>query len=62
MINQLKGALKMFFLINIAIAALNIWILKDNRHVNLLLLGENCQAVAASTDQLAAVSQFGGVQ
>lgn len=60
MINQLKGALKMFFMLNIAIAMLNVWILKDNRHVSFLVLGENCQAVAASNDQLNAISQWEG--
>lgn len=58
MINQLKGALKMFFMINILIAALNIWILKDNRHVNMLVLGEGCQAMAVEQQQLAAYNQF----
>lgn len=58
MLNQLKGALKMMFVINLLVAALNIWILKDNRHVNMLVLGENCQAMAVEGQQLAAFNQF----
>lgn len=58
MINQLKGALKMMFIVNLLIAAMNIWILKDQRHVSFLVLGEGCQAVAAQNDQIAAFNQF----
>lgn len=60
-IQQFKGAGKLFFLLNVAIALLNLSVLKDNRHVSLLVLGENCQAVAAESSQLDAVRQFGGL-
>jgi len=59
-ISQLKGAGKMLLAFNIVLALFNFSVLKDNRHVSFLVLGENCQALAAATDQLAAINQFGG--
>jgi hypothetical protein len=61
-LHQFKGASKMVLILNIMLGLLNFTILKDNRHVSFLVLGENCQAVAAATDQLAAFNKFGGGQ
>lgn len=38
MINQLKGALKMLFVLILALGALEIWILKDNRHFSIVIV------------------------
>ncbi len=61
-INQLKGASKLVLILNIMLGLLNFSVLKDNRHVSFLVLGEGCQAVAVANDQLAAFNQFGDGQ
>jgi hypothetical protein len=58
MINQLKGALKMLFVLILALGALEIWILKDNRHFSIAITDENCNLVPASNDQRDAFNQF----
>ena len=45
MINQLKGAMKLFFILNLMIAALNIWVMKDNRHISFYITDDKTEAV-----------------
>ncbi len=53
MIQQLKGALKLALLINIAIAALNIWILKDQRHISFYITDPQSEAIIVDKQALA---------
>ena len=38
----MKQFLVIFLSINILLAAFNVWVLKDNRHVSMNILGEGC--------------------
>ena len=57
-IYQFKGAGKLLLLLTLAIAALNIWIMKDNRHFSIVVTAEDCSMVPASSDQRDAFNQF----
>ena len=61
-IHQFKGAGKLLLVIMLAIAALNIWILKDNRHFAIVVTNEDCSVVPVNADQRDAFNQFGGNQ
>ncbi len=53
MIQQLKGALKLALIINIMIAALNIWILKDQRHISFYITDPQSEAIIVDKQALA---------
>lgn len=61
-IYQFKGAGKLLLVIMLAIAALNIWILKDNRHFSVVIVPDDYSVMAVSADQRDAFNQFGGNQ
>lgn len=58
MINQLKGAMKLALIINIMIAALNIWVMKDNRHVSFYITDEKTEAVIMEKQALAVYGEM----
>lgn len=58
MINQLKGALKMLFILILALGALEIWILKDQRHFSIVVTAKDCSVEPISTSQRDAFNQF----
>ena len=57
-IHQFKGAGKLLLVIMLAIAALNIWILKDNRHFSIVIVPDSYSVMAVNSDQRDAFNQF----
>ena len=57
-VQQSKGAGKLVLLIVLAIAALNIWIMKDNRHFSIVIVPDSYSVMAVSSDQRDAFNQF----
>lgn len=58
MINQLKGAMKLALIINIMIAALNIWVMKDNRHISFYITDSATEAVIMEKQALAVYGEM----
>jgi hypothetical protein len=58
MINQLKGAMKLFFMLNLMIAALNIWVMKDNRHISFYITDASNEAVIMDKQALAVYGEM----
>jgi len=58
MLNQLKGAMKLFFIFNLMIAALNIWIMKDNRHFDFVITSDHCQTEVMEKQALAVYGEM----
>ena len=58
MMNQIKGAMKLLFFFQILLAMLLVWIMKDERHISFLILGQHCQSMAVDSSQLDAFNQF----
>lgn len=58
MINQLKGAMKLALIINIMIAALNIWVMKDNRHISFYITDASNEAVIMEKQALAVYEEM----
>lgn len=57
-IYQFKGAGKLLLVIILALGALELWVLKDNRHFSIVVTAEDCSLVPASSDQRDAFNQF----
>jgi hypothetical protein len=58
MLQQIKGAMKLFFMINLMIAALNIWVMKDNRHISFYVTDASNEAVIMEKQALAAYGEM----
>jgi hypothetical protein len=58
MLNQFKGAMKLFFIFNLMIAALNIWIMKDNRHISFYITDEANEALIMEKQALQAYEEM----
>lgn len=58
MINQLKGAMKLFFILNLMIAALNTWVMKDNRHISFYITDASNEAVIMEKQALAVYDEM----
>ena len=52
--HQFKGAGKLFFILNLAIFCINLWVLKDQRHISFQVLGANCYAAAMTGEKVEA--------
>ena len=57
-IHQFKGAGKLLLVIILALGALELWVLKDNRHFSIVVTNEDCSVVPVSADQRDAFNQF----
>lgn len=53
-IQQFKGAMKFLFIIQILIAVLTIWILKDNRHVSFYIHSDDMESIIVDKHTLSA--------
>jgi hypothetical protein len=56
--DQIKGAAKLFFIFNLMIAALNIWIMKDNRHFDFVITNDQCQTEVMEKQALAVYGEM----
>lgn len=55
---QLKGAGKLFFLLNVAVFMFNYFILTDNRHTTFLVQHEDCTLQTMPRAAVEAYNQF----
>jgi hypothetical protein len=59
-IYQFKGAGKLLLVIILALGALEMWVLKDNRHFSVVIVPDDYSVMAVNSDQRDAFNQFGG--
>jgi hypothetical protein len=57
---QLRGAFKLYGLLIVALTIFNVWILKDERHFGLMVVGEGCVSTAIPANMLEAVEVIAG--
>lgn len=57
-IYQFKGAGKLLLVIILALGALELWVLKDNRHFSIVIVPDSYSVMAVSSDQRDAFNQF----
>jgi hypothetical protein len=56
--DQIKGAAKLLFIIQLLLAVLLIWIIKDNRHVSFYITDETTEAVIMEKQALQAYGEM----
>lgn len=59
-VQQFKGAGKLVFVITIALSAMNIWILKDDKHVSLVITNDYCQTEVMEKQALMVYGEMNG--
>jgi len=58
MIDQLRGAFKLYGLLIVALTVFNVWIIKDQRHFGVVVADENCDTMLVDDAAKESVKAF----